>query len=58
MEVSGQFHEPAALSPRKGPSVLIGSEAGWSPDPVWSRWRREKYSAPAGKGAPIVQPVP
>jgi hypothetical protein len=29
-ELSGQFHDPVAL-----PSVSIGQEAGWAPEPVW-----------------------
>jgi hypothetical protein len=33
MEVSGQLHAPAALSPGKEPQVPIGEEAGWSPEP-------------------------
>jgi hypothetical protein len=28
MEVSGQFHAPVDLPPRKDPSVTIGQEAG------------------------------
>jgi hypothetical protein len=31
MEVSGQIHAPAALSP-----VLIVWESGWLPEPVWT----------------------
>jgi hypothetical protein len=34
MEVSGQFHAPAALQPRKGP-----------PEPVWTWWQWEKISS-------------
>jgi len=33
MEVSGQLHAMAALSPEKEPLVLIGEEAGWAPEP-------------------------
>jgi hypothetical protein len=32
--MSGQFHAPAALPPGKEPSVPIGYEAGWAPEPV------------------------
>jgi hypothetical protein len=49
MEVSGQLHSPAALPPGKEPLVPIGYEAGWAPEPFWTRWRREKFPAPAGK---------
>jgi hypothetical protein len=38
MEVSGQLHAPAALPPGKGPLVPIGQEAGWAPEPFWTRW--------------------
>jgi hypothetical protein len=31
MDMSGQLHDPAALSP-----VPIGQKAGWAPEPVWS----------------------
>jgi hypothetical protein len=56
MEVS-QLHAPAALPPGKEPSVPIGWEAGRTPEPVWTRWRREKFLALAGNRTPIVQPV-
>jgi hypothetical protein len=28
--------------------IEIGQEAGWAPEPVWTRWWREKFPAPAG----------
>jgi len=37
MEVSGQLHAPAALPPGKEPLVPIGYEAGWAPEPFWTR---------------------
>jgi hypothetical protein len=46
MEVSGQFHAPAALPPGKKPLVSIVKEAGWAPEPVWTRWLGEKLRAP------------
>jgi len=44
---------PAALIPEKQPPIPIGQEAGWAPEPVWTRWRKEKYSLidPAGEYA-------
>jgi hypothetical protein len=39
--VSVQLHAPAALPPRKEPLVPIGQEVGWTPEPVWTTWRRE-----------------
>jgi hypothetical protein len=43
MEVSGQLHAPAPLSPRKETMVHIGYKGGWVPEPLW---RREKSLAP------------
>jgi hypothetical protein len=57
MEVSSQLHTPAASPPEKEPLVPIGQEAGWVPEPVWMRWRREKFPAPVGIGTPIIQSV-
>jgi hypothetical protein len=37
MEVSGQLHAPAALSPGEE-LVPIGQEAEWAPEPVRTRW--------------------
>jgi hypothetical protein len=38
MEESGQLHALANLLPGKEPLVSIGYEAGWAPEPVWTRW--------------------
>jgi hypothetical protein len=43
MEVSEQLHSQAALPPRKEHPVFIRYEAGWAPEPVWTRWQREKF---------------
>jgi len=46
MEVSGQFHTPAALPPRERAPVPNGQEAGWAPELVRVRWRdRNKWQA-------------
>jgi hypothetical protein len=42
MEVSGQIHDPAALTPRKAPPVPVRQEAGRVPEAVWTLRRREK----------------
>jgi hypothetical protein len=59
MEVSGQHHAPAALYPRgknPPPTVPIGQEAGWAPEPVWTQQRlEEKSSASVGDRTPVVQ---
>jgi hypothetical protein len=41
LEMSGQLHASAALPPQKEPTVLIGYEAGWIQEPVWTTWRKE-----------------
>jgi hypothetical protein len=46
MEMSGQLHAPAALLPGKEPLVPIGYEAGWAPEPFWTRGGEEKNSQP------------
>jgi hypothetical protein len=48
MEVSGQFHAPAALPPGKESPVPVGQESGWEPVSFWTRWWREKFLAPLG----------
>ena len=42
MEEIGQLHAPAAFLPKKtlGDIELL---AGWTPEPVWTIWRGEKY---------------
>jgi hypothetical protein len=62
MEVSGQLHAPAALSPEKEPLVPIGEEAGWASEPFWTQWRREKFPALAGNRtleprSPVLKPT-
>jgi hypothetical protein len=42
MKVSDQLHSPAALSPGKEPPVYIEWEAEWTPELIWTRWRREQ----------------
>jgi hypothetical protein len=37
MEVSGQLHDPAALPQEKQPLVPTRQEAGWAPQPVWTK---------------------
>jgi hypothetical protein len=46
-----------ALPPGKGRPVPIGYEAGWAPEPVWTRGPEEQSSVPIGDRTPIVQPV-
>jgi hypothetical protein len=54
--VSGQHHAPTALYPRgKAPPVPIVQEAGWAPEPVWTKRIEEKSCAPAGDRTPIAQ---
>jgi len=54
--VNCQGHAPAALYPRgKGPSVPIGQEFGWSPEPVRKRRLEDKSFAPARDRTSIVR---
>jgi hypothetical protein len=57
MEVSAQLHALATLPPGKSAPAPIGQEAGWSPEPVWMMYRREKPLAPAGIQTQTIQPV-
>jgi hypothetical protein len=40
--VSSQLHTPVLLSSGKEPPTPTGQEAGRVPQPVWTRWLREK----------------
>jgi hypothetical protein len=46
MEVSGQLHAPVALSQGEESTVPTEHEAGWVPEPVWTRWRKENNQFP------------
>jgi hypothetical protein len=48
MEVSGQLHAPVALIPGKESLFPIGEEAEWAPEPVRTRWWRQKLTTSAG----------
>jgi hypothetical protein len=54
MKVCGQLHVPAVSPSGKEPSASIESEAGWVPEPVWTRRKREKIPLVPPPG---VQPV-
>jgi hypothetical protein len=45
------------LAPGKGPPVLIGQEAGWAPEPVWTQRLEDKSLASVGDRTPVVQSV-
>jgi len=51
MDVSGQPHAPAALTPRERVQVPTGQEAWWAPVSVTTRRGREK-SLSAGNRTP------
>jgi hypothetical protein len=34
MDISDQIHAPTAFPLKKEPSILIGEEAGWTPEQV------------------------
>jgi hypothetical protein len=57
MKVSGQLHDPTALPAVKEPPIPIGYVVWWTPEPVWTLWRREKILTPAGNQTAVVYPV-
>jgi hypothetical protein len=57
MNVGGQLHVPAALSPLKYCVMAIGEEAGWVLEQVRALWRRQKSRNPAGDRTPVLQLV-
>ena len=48
MEVNGQPHAPAALSPGIDHMVPIEWEAGWASDPVWTFLGKDNSVPSAG----------
>jgi hypothetical protein len=52
MEVTGQLHAPAAFSQGKSPWYPF-DEAGWTSEPIWTLWKRDKSLTPAGNRNPI-----
>jgi hypothetical protein len=57
MEVSGQLQTVTTLPPLYELPVLIGYEADWASDPVWTLWRREESLVPDGNRTLTVQPI-
>jgi len=59
MEVSSLLHapRPSLLTLGKGPPVPIKWVAGWTSEPVWTRWRREKLPSSVGNRNLVVQHV-
>jgi hypothetical protein len=51
--VSGQPHALATVPPGIEPTILIAQEAGWSPEPCWMWWQREKIPARNQQGQGI-----
>jgi hypothetical protein len=48
LEASCQLQAPAALPQRTEPSVSIAEETGWTAEPVWTLWTKDKPLALAG----------
>jgi hypothetical protein len=57
MEVSGQLHAPAALSPGENLLVPTGWEVGWIPTGLESVKQKQKFLAPVGNRTPDVQAI-
>jgi hypothetical protein len=57
LEVNGQLHASAALPLVKEPPLPIGLEAGWTPEPVWTTWRRENSWPYRDSNFSVAQPV-
>jgi hypothetical protein len=57
MEVSGKLYVPAAVSPEKELLAPIEYEDEWTPESVWTRWRKKEIPAATGNLIPVVYPV-
>jgi hypothetical protein len=57
MDVCGQIHATADLTPRKDSSVVDMTLGWWDPEPVWKLWGKEISLEPAGNRTPVV-PIP
>jgi hypothetical protein len=59
LEVSCQLHASAASPPRKEPPVPIAYKVRWTPESVWTTWRRENPwpYRDSNSGPSIVQPA-
>jgi hypothetical protein len=57
--MSGQIHDPAVLPLEKELPVPIGYEAEWTPEPVWTTWRRENswLYRNSNSNSSVVQPI-
>jgi hypothetical protein len=57
--MSGLLHAQATLPPEKEPPLPIGYEVGWTPEPVWTTWRRENSCSywDSNSDPSVVQPV-
>jgi hypothetical protein len=56
MEVSGQLHALAYLTPGKEPLVLTGWDAGWTRAGMDIVAKRKTHAS-AGNQTPVVQPI-
>jgi hypothetical protein len=59
LEVSSHPKVTPALLKGKEPMIPIDKEGGWTPELVWTLWRRKKETstAPAGIQTVIMQTV-
>lgn len=56
MEMSGQLHSSATLSPGNETLAPIGQEIAWALEPDWTMRRKAKSFALAGNSTSTVQP--
>jgi len=55
--MSGHFHVPVALTPRKTPLITTEYEAGWAPQPVGTFRSTDNYAALSDINLCFIHPI-